>query len=1162
MTGQPMVRRAALVALISLAGALAGCLQTASSNCEGGGICPPGLRCAKAGDQLICVQPTCGNSVKDRGEACDDGNNVSGDGCPANCGPPCGDGIRDPDEACDDGNVIGGDGCSADCRSREVCANGVLDPGEACDDGSPRDHDGCSSRCVVEQPEWSAAGINPTSGGASVYDAARGVTVLVQNSANASSVRTWEWDGTAWRERSSRTAPAFPGGAVLIYDAAQRRVVALGTGHDGWTAWAWDGVDWTEEPPAAAPPRGLTEYAIAYDVIRNKAVLFGGGLVTSVNTLDWQRSTWEWDGTTWEQVTTQTVPPERGGHAMAYDSRRGVVVMYGGENNLGVPDDVWEYDGNDWTRHQSASFPAPNLFAGAMVFDAAHGAVAMIGGFSASPDLWEWDGTEWKRYRSLSTPLSRFSPAVSYDLARRTLVMFGGWVDAGQSAVPVNDTWEWNGTAWSERAVRTLARQGGGMAYDSALDRVVVFGGNEFNELDESAADTGAGLLNDAWRWDGANWVAALPPDAFAVEPNTTPPRSPSARSAFATAALGQEIMVWGGLGATGVLDDGWFLLNGFWSQLVPGFRIQPPARWHHAMAYDVPRNKLIMFGGLSAAGEPLADTWAWDSQDNWAMLGPAHVPPSRRSHAMAWDAVRQRIVMFGGDHGDALLTDTWIWDGTDWSAHSSSAPPARRDHAMAFDAARGRLVLFGGDGGDALFADTWEWDGTTWLRRTPTTIPPARSAHMMAYDAGRGRVVLFGGRDRSQVFDDVWEWDGTNWQRVVYRSSPPARSRHAIAYDIARTAAVMFGGVDLRGARLNDTWIWDGSDWRAAEPAVAPPARAEHAMAFDPVRGRAVLFGGGSADRNAPDGVTRLADTWEWDGATWIEQHPATSPPPRRGHAMAYDAARGTTVLFGGEQRGALLGDQWTWDGARWTPIAPATAPPGRTEFSLAYDERRARVVLFGGRGAAGRLSDVWEWDGTSWTDRTPPTVYVPAARTGASLIYDPARRRVVVFGGQSDTASLNDSWEWDGTTWTPLTPTVLPAPRHHQAMVYDAAHSSALMFGGDDGSPRPLRDTWFLRYEDPAISFEACRAGMDLDGDGDAGCDDPDCAAYCAACGDGVCDASEDCRLCPADCGSCPLCGDLQCDAGESCTTCPADCGLCGDRASHGARGRKSPP
>src|SRR6185295_4374452 len=39
----------------------------------------------------------------------------------------------DKGETCDDGNKIDGDGCSADCLSKEKCDNGVLNPGEECD---------------------------------------------------------------------------------------------------------------------------------------------------------------------------------------------------------------------------------------------------------------------------------------------------------------------------------------------------------------------------------------------------------------------------------------------------------------------------------------------------------------------------------------------------------------------------------------------------------------------------------------------------------------------------------------------------------------------------------------------------------------------------------------------------------------------------------------------------------------------------------------------------------------------------------------------------------------------------------------------------------------------------------------------------------------------
>ncbi|MEQ9496197.1 MAG: MYXO-CTERM sorting domain-containing protein [Deltaproteobacteria bacterium] len=72
--------------------------------------------------------PVCGNGQVEEGEACDDGNAASGDGCEADCSitqlpPACGDGNLDPGEMCDDGNLISGDGCDMTCTPT------IVDPG-------------------------------------------------------------------------------------------------------------------------------------------------------------------------------------------------------------------------------------------------------------------------------------------------------------------------------------------------------------------------------------------------------------------------------------------------------------------------------------------------------------------------------------------------------------------------------------------------------------------------------------------------------------------------------------------------------------------------------------------------------------------------------------------------------------------------------------------------------------------------------------------------------------------------------------------------------------------------------------------------------------------------------------------------------------------------
>ena len=139
----------------------------------------------------IRITLTCGNRLLDPGEACDDGNVASGDGCAADCtaiergwkcpvapgwscSPICGDGILAGDESCDDGNLYNGDGCSAHCLTEPgwdcagaacvpigaldagvdgaLCGDGVVNGSEECDlgeqNGSLAGKGGCSSGCT------------------------------------------------------------------------------------------------------------------------------------------------------------------------------------------------------------------------------------------------------------------------------------------------------------------------------------------------------------------------------------------------------------------------------------------------------------------------------------------------------------------------------------------------------------------------------------------------------------------------------------------------------------------------------------------------------------------------------------------------------------------------------------------------------------------------------------------------------------------------------------------------------------------------------------------------------------------------------------------------------------------------------------------------------
>ena len=79
----------------------------------------------------------------------------------------CGNSIVETGEVCDDGNNVSGDGCSSDCLSDETCGNAIVDTavGEECDDGNTVSGDGCSSSCQTEEEEEGEEGAPGGGGG-------------------------------------------------------------------------------------------------------------------------------------------------------------------------------------------------------------------------------------------------------------------------------------------------------------------------------------------------------------------------------------------------------------------------------------------------------------------------------------------------------------------------------------------------------------------------------------------------------------------------------------------------------------------------------------------------------------------------------------------------------------------------------------------------------------------------------------------------------------------------------------------------------------------------------------------------------------------------------------------------------------------------------------
>lgn len=237
---------------------------------------------------------------------------------------------------------------------------------------------------------------------------------------------------------------------------------------------------------------------LAYDSARGVLVL------VETDPGNGHTSTWERHGTSWVRSAARPAPPARAASAIAYDSARDVLVLFGGEDYPGCRAETWEYDGRTWTQISTRSSP-PARCGHAMAYDSARHVVVLFGGQSDAVsglqlgDTWEYDGSTWTQVATPTSPAPRSGQDMVYDSTRGIVVLFGG--TAG--ATFFDDTWEYDGTTWTRVSTPTAPEQRAwhAMAYDAARGVVVLFGGFDTATL----ADAGT------WEYDGTTWTQATP---------------------------------------------------------------------------------------------------------------------------------------------------------------------------------------------------------------------------------------------------------------------------------------------------------------------------------------------------------------------------------------------------------------------------------------------------------------------------------------------------------------------------------------------------------------------------------------------------------------------------------------------------------------------------
>jgi hypothetical protein len=302
-------------------------------------------------------------------------------------------------------------------------------------------------------------------------------------------------------------------------------------------------------------------------------------------------------------------------------------------------------------------------------------------------------------------------------------------------------------------------------------------------------------------------------------------------------------------------------------------------------------------------------------------------------------------------------------------------------------------------------------------LARQVDGIKP-REDHTWTLDASGGTAFLFGGRTADNTaLDDLWSYDlGTGeWRRIEARRAPSARFGHNAAW-VDGIGLVIFAG-QAGTAFFNDLWAFDPAQerWRQlASSGDVPVARYGSCAALGP-DGRLWISHGFTAENR------RFADTraYEFATGTWTDETPPGEVPVARCLHGCWWTDEGRLALFAGQTTGVLgLDDMWLLTpGPRqgthaWNRAGPSPRVEARNLYAAAAwgDD----TVIFGGQAPDGsRLDDALILAADGAARRLDPAGDRPPGRSGAELVADPSRQRLLLFGGTDGQRAFADLWE-----------------------------------------------------------------------------------------------------------------------------------------------------
>jgi len=583
---------------------------------------------------------------------------------------------------------------------------------------------------------------DPNSNRMTVFGGAEGSPTPCANDA-------WVLDGAngsgsaAWFELTpTGTLPPARVYHTGVYDPTTNSLIVFGgnncsTGYfnDVWVMSSANGEGgtpaWTQLAPSGTPPAARESASAIYDSVNNIMTIYGGDAGGSGLGDVWVLSHANGTGGTpvWTKLSPSGTPPgARTGQTATYDPGTNRMTIFGGINGTTTLYDSWVLTSANGIGSPSwmeipVTGTAPSVAYHSAVYDPTANDMYVFAGSSSADKLTTNShaftlfgangvaktGNRW----ILGGPAVRYSQSAFYDSVTNSLFVFGG--QHSKTNLDFSDYWEASNVIGSSNLKWTILSPGGSHPkarfghtglYDSGSNRMMVFGGatgypspcvNDYHVL-EHANDQGGSLT----------WLL--------LNPSGTPP---PVRTLHASVydSVTNTIIIFGGYNCkTTYYNDVWILKNAndvtgtpSWTQLSPS-GAGPNPRESSSAVYDPTSNTLIVFGGDTGQSQSFGDIWLLSNANGtggtpkWQQLTPSnHGPSARSGHSAIYDSVNDRMTIYGGYNGGAILSDVWILSGASghngaasWTQDVSGQP--RRFPSSLYDATSNEMITFGGE--------------------------------------------------------------------------------------------------------------------------------------------------------------------------------------------------------------------------------------------------------------------------------------------------------------------------------------------------------------------------------------------------------------------------------------------------------------------------------